>query len=67
MEDNEYSVDVYSSTATDGGNYTYDYNAAVRTGELQAESGISTAVQQHGESHDSFNARQEGMNNANKG
>lgn len=65
MEDNEYSVDVYSSVATDGGNYTYDNNAAVRTGELQAESGISTAVQQHGESQDSVNGRQQGMDNYN--
>lgn len=66
MEDNEYSVDVYSSAVTDGGNYTYDYNAAVRTGELQAESGISTAVQQHGESQASFNAREEGFKNVKK-
>lgn len=66
MEGTEHSVDVFSSAATDGGNYTYDYYAAVRTGELQAESGISTAVPQYGESQDSFNARQEGMNNVNK-
>lgn len=66
MEDNEHSVDVFSSVATDGGNYTYDYNAAVRTGELQAGTGITAAVPQHGESLDSFNARQVGMNNVKK-
>lgn len=66
MEDDEHSVDVSSSVATDDGNYAYDYNAAVRTGEFQAESGVTTAVQQHGESQDSVNARQQGMDNYNK-
>ena len=65
MEDNEHSVDVFSSVATDDGNSPYGHAEAERTGWLQAESGISTAVQQHGESQDSFNDRQQGMDNYN--
>lgn len=60
MEDTEHSADAFSSVATDGRTSAYDHAAAVRTGEAQAEYGGVAAVQQHGESLDSANARQGG-------
>ncbi|MHC1752565.1 hypothetical protein [Humidesulfovibrio sp.] len=65
MEDNEHSVNLFSSVVTDNGNSPYGHAESVAAGWLQAESGISTAVQQHGESQDSVNGRQQGMDNYN--
>jgi len=63
MADNEQNYNDNKSSVTGNGTYEYGYHEQREVGRRQAEQGITTAIQQPGESHDAWNYRQEGMDN----